>query len=1014
MRYLVLAMCWRGVVAKTLVALVGNVRGGPLAWNSLVDHLLRPNGADLAILASEDEVLPPLLANEASGRVWRMPEYEDWGECLDELAGNQTWRRHVPPTPGGLFGGLEGVPGSGLIVLCVRAWLWRRLERSGLDAYDQLVVARTDLYYLCPVPLERTDAIVIPSGTDWHGGFYDRWIQCPARDAQLCLSPAYTLLGLRNPPRSPEELLRLHLLPHLDRVQRVPLRFALVATSTDRTRWRSSQPTMVRDGTAIKYTEEYLQATAACGVPAYHPTKPIGLLSYPHSGSHATRFLLEYVTGRTTAGCLNNPLDVPIAHNQFRDLALPHVDLERPPIALKYHDTTGRHCVQYQALEECERVLVVFRDPVEAIRSEAVELELSKWFEILKWASGAENADHLLYDTIVANPRRALRAALAPLRDVATPGLAAFERDAAALMAANRDGVEARAWDVPVGSDDLHWGANRGLLSEVRARRAMVQREVARLTPKERALWETFPWAKPFLPNARTHPDAPPTATYQAVAHRVFVHQNKCGGSSVKQGSEAEIARHPETPLQKEWVVGGYGQCARSARSCAYITMFRNPFDRLISAHAYCESGVADPICDGWDPDLLRWAPTWRRYTDQQFTTDRLPSWCQDGNCWSRAAPSEPIDLEETFAAIGLMEDYDRSMRRFESVLGVPAGSTPRQGVVDVAARPSAVCSAVDRLGRELRGEWRRYGEAAALYERQESISLTLPRTPTEWAKQCTRPKRRMCVFANRPHFAHTIQWLSGEAFDVRVLSDGVGSTEGCMGSDAIRVWSTSGPHLATAIATFAEIRALMTVVVLHADEQCRSALYGLADARTYFHAPRSALWLPLGPHVTFRSASTRTGEPYLFNLIVRSSTNPARRRLGLALQGLPNGRVVVSDEIRMVPPAEYAGILRRSYFTLCPAGNNPESHRVYEAIESGSIPVMLRTHPNDTCLESLSPFEGAPFLWLDTWEMEPLVERMRSYDAEAIAHQRQRLQAWYAAWLAEHRQQWMDLTGRR
>ena len=151
-----------------------------------------------------------------------------------------------------------------------------------------------------------------------------------------------------------------------------------------------------------------------------------------------------------------------------------------------------------------------------------------------------------------------------------------------------------------------------------------------------------------------------------------------------------------------------------------------------------------------------------------------------------------------------------------------------------------------------------------------------------------------------------------------------------------------------------------------------------------------------------------------MFNLVVRSSTNQARRALGLALQGQPNSRVVVSDDAWLVPPAEYAVILRRSHFTLCPAGNNPESHRVYEAIQSGSIPVMRRTHTNHSCQESLSPFEGAPLLWLDDWEIEPLVERMRSYSLEAIAIQSQRLQAWYAAWLAERRQQWMGLIDRQ
>ena len=38
-----------------------------------------------------------------------------------------------------------------------------------------------------------------------------------------------------------------------------------------------------------------------------------------------------------------------------------------------------------------------------------------------------------------------------------------------------------------------------------------------------------------------------------------------------------------------------------------------------------------------------------------------------------------------------------------------------------------------------------------------------------------------------------------------------------------------------------------------------------------------------------------------------------------------------------------YLESLEQSAFTLCPCGNNPETHRLWEALHSGSIPVLER-----------------------------------------------------------------------
>jgi hypothetical protein len=56
---------------------------------------------------------------------------------------------------------------------------------------------------------------------------------------------------------------------------------------------------------------------------------------------------------------------------------------------------------------------------------------------------------------------------------------------------------------------------------------------------------------------------------------------------------------------------------------------------------------------------------------------------------------------------------------------------------------------------------------------------------------------------------------------------------------------------------------------------------------------------------------------------------------------------VKLLDEWRssqMTPEAEYRDILRSSKFVLCPRGNNPETFRLYEALEAGAVPLYVRS----------------------------------------------------------------------
>jgi hypothetical protein len=123
--------------------------------------------------------------------------------------------------------------------------------------------------------------------------------------------------------------------------------------------------------------------------------------------------------------------------------------------------------------------------------------------------------------------------------------------------------------------------------------------------------------------------------------------------------------------------------------------------------------------------------------------------------------------------------------------------------------------------------------------------------------------------------------------------------------------------------------------------------------------------------------------------------------------------------------PELYQQVLLDSVFTLSPSGHNPETFRLYEAAEAGSIPIvdnatsnsnsyaMLRNQPAAAtegdaaeyeysamaCGDPWRPFlaTGAPFVWVQSWEdIEGVLEGLRAEGPAALERRQARLREWY------------------
>ena len=203
---------------RLLVAMIGNLRGGEQAWLSMEHRVLNPLKADLALLASSEDLAaigPSSVLVRRARFVWRVREYYDWGEAIDEVLGGRGWRSNVTLSVG-LWGGVrypgrcktwckraprrEILRGAGAITLTLRMMLLRQLDELPKDAYATVMLTRSDYLYACehPAIAAAPNTVHVPAGED-HMGLNDRHqiFSFASRRAALAVLPWLAAGGCR-------------------------------------------------------------------------------------------------------------------------------------------------------------------------------------------------------------------------------------------------------------------------------------------------------------------------------------------------------------------------------------------------------------------------------------------------------------------------------------------------------------------------------------------------------------------------------------------------------------------------------------------------------------------------------------------------------------------------------------------------------------------------------------------------------------------------------------------------
>lgn len=107
---------------------------------------------------------------------------------------------------------------------------------------------------------------------------------------------------------------------------------------------------------------------------------PILIASYPRSGNHLLRAILEYATQRPTLGCPGALPDTPIhtrePNRNSQLITIAHDE----PVGLKIHSLRDFAQWEKQGSDNIERLLLLTRDPVDAISSHLLRDFRNHWF----------------------------------------------------------------------------------------------------------------------------------------------------------------------------------------------------------------------------------------------------------------------------------------------------------------------------------------------------------------------------------------------------------------------------------------------------------------------------------------------------------------------------------------------------------------------------------------------------------------------------------------------------------
>ena len=165
----VLGFCFSGgfpggrTSTKTLVIVMGTLRGGDQVWYKMIQNLLVPQNADLALFTPPHE---PNILDRYAKYNWVAADPPDLESVFNRLNPTRTWHElcemKLHAFQGLSCGPFNGTRGASAVQLNAREMLRRKLlSCEVLKKYDWFILTRADYMYLCPFVAKFADKTTI-------------------------------------------------------------------------------------------------------------------------------------------------------------------------------------------------------------------------------------------------------------------------------------------------------------------------------------------------------------------------------------------------------------------------------------------------------------------------------------------------------------------------------------------------------------------------------------------------------------------------------------------------------------------------------------------------------------------------------------------------------------------------------------------------------------------------------------------------------------------------------------
>jgi hypothetical protein len=168
--------------------------------------------------------------------------------------------------------------------------------------------------------------------------------------------------------------------------------------------------------------------------------------------------------------------------------------------------------------------------------------------------------------------------------------------------------------------------------------------------------------------------------------------------------------------------------------------------------------------------------------------------------------------------------------------------------------------------------------------------------------------------------------------------------------------------------------------------------------------------YFPLGPHIVTKETRELKDRKLAWSFFGTGWNDREAKMNGLkAIK--PNSYTFYESwmDSKQLKAKEYSEVCLNSLFMPCPAGQNVETFRFYEALEHGVIPIYIRQSEKDIHFKFLGGH--LPLVVIDSWEAVQKTILVFLQKPELLQEYRSKLLAAWADWKAELKSSFKALT---